>query len=251
MKKWLASIVLIPLLYTQQTFVRTNNKSSHSETVSEEKQGISIKEFSHDIYSRIDHTGLSLDALTYSLKGYYHLLLTGKLSNIHYLTVIDFSQSSNTERMFVFETNSWNLVRTSLVAHGMKSGEEFATTFSNVEHSHQSSLGFYLTGEIYDGKHGYSLKLDGLEFSNNKARDRGVVIHAADYVSSTYIEQNGRLGRSHGCPALPREGYTQLVDMICGGSCVFIYAKQTEYTKKSSFCNSTDNWLLDCNGQPL
>jgi hypothetical protein len=248
MKKWLASFMLLPVLYVQHSFVKSNDNTLHENIISEEKSLLSLKEFTHDIYSRIAVSSLSLDALNYSIKGYYQLLLAGKLTNSQYLTVIDFSQSANEERMVVLETQTWNVVRTSLVAHGMKSGEEYADTFSNNEHSHQSSLGFYLTGEIYDGKHGYSLKLDGLEFSNNKARDRGVVIHAADYVNHDYIKQNGRLGRSHGCPALPREGYTDLVDKICGGSCVFIYAKQVDYLKKSTLCTAPEKWMIDCQG---
>jgi hypothetical protein len=251
MKKWLASFVVLPVLFVQNSFVQPNELRLHVTNNSEKNQTISFKEFSQDIYSRLNQTCISFDALENGLKGYYQLLFSGKLTNNQYFTIIDFSKSSSLERMVVLETQNWNVVRSSLVAHGMKSGEEYATAFSNIEHSHQSSLGFYLTGEIYDGKHGYSLKLDGLEFSNNKARDRGVVIHAADYVNEEYIAKNGRLGRSHGCPALPRDGYTELVDKICGGSCVFIYAKQIDYIKKSSFCNSSLNWTFDCNGQVL
>jgi hypothetical protein len=250
MKKWLASLLVVLFAFLQESFVYTNKSMYlNRELNAEERNSQSMKEFSADLFTRINPYHLSFKALELGIKGYYQLLLSGKLSNNQYLSIIDFTQSSNVERMIVFDTHSWNVVRTTLVAHGVKSGQEFATDFSNTENSHQSSLGFYLTGEIYDGKHGYSLKLDGLEFSNDKARERGVVIHGADYVSHQFIDQNGRLGRSHGCPALPREGYTELVDRICGGSCVFIYGNDSNYLKKSTLCNAKDNWLVDCNGQ--
>ncbi len=69
------------------------------------------------------------------------------------------------------------IVHQSIVAHGKNSGLEFATSFSNRVNSHQSSLGFYKTAETYQGKHGLSLRLDGLEFSNNNARERAIVIY--------------------------------------------------------------------------
>ena len=111
-----------------------------------------------------------------------------------------------------------------LVAHGRNTGEEFATSFSNQAESFKSSLGFYATGEIYNGKHGMSLKLDGLEKGiNDNARERGVVIHAANYVSNSFIKNNKRLGRSLGCPAIPAESLNEIVNTIKNKSCLFIY----------------------------
>ena len=111
-----------------------------------------------------------------------------------------------------------------LVAHGRNTGEEFANEFSNQAESFKSSVGFYSTGEIYDGKHGMSLKLDGLEKGlNDKARERAVVIHGADYVSESFIKQNKRLGRSQGCPALPVEMNAKIINVIKDKSCLFIY----------------------------
>ena len=112
----------------------------------------------------------------------------------------------------------------SLVAHGRNTGEEFANSFSNAAQSFKSSLGFYLTGEIYTGKHGMSLRLDGLEKGvNDNARSRGVVMHAADYVSNSFIKNNKRLGRSEGCPAIPGELSKEIINMIKDKSCLFIY----------------------------
>src|SRR5690606_932140 len=93
-----------------------------------------------------------------------------------------------------------------LVAHGRNTGQATADKFSNLPNSNMSSLGFYLTDETYFGKHGLSLKLDGMDNGHNdKARERAIVMHGADYVSDSFVKQHGRLGRSLGCPALPQE----------------------------------------------
>lgn len=88
-----------------------------------------------------------------------------------------------------------------------------------------SSLGFYKTGQTYYGKHGYSLKLLGLEEGvNDLAEKRAIVIHGADYVGEDFIQKHGRLGRSHGCPAIPRELSKEIIDVIKDGSCLFIFS---------------------------
>ena len=97
------------------------------------------------------------------------------------LAVIDYSQPSTARRLWIFDLRKKTLVLRDLVAHGAKSGENFATQFSNLEGSHQSSLGLFRTQESYQGKHGYSLRMDGLEPGvNDRARERAIVIHAAD-----------------------------------------------------------------------
>jgi hypothetical protein len=251
MKKIYSILSLTPLLFLINS-LSVNSNSDHKKSIFNTEESnlvVSFNDFALDTYIRLNETNLSYKAFKNGLKGFYHLLLSGKVSNQKYLSIIDFTVSSNSKRMFIIDTENWNLVTSSHVAHGIKSGEEFANEFSNIEHSHQSSIGFYLTGEIYDGKHGYSLKLDGLEYSNNKARDRGVVIHSADYVCEDYIQKNGRLGRSHGCPAIPKEGYKEIIDLLCEGSCLYIHSSQKEYLKKSSIVNASSSFKLDCNGK--
>lgn len=122
----------------------------------------------------------------------------------------------------------------SYVSHGKKSGENYATSFSNQNGSHKSSLGFYRTAGTYNGGNGYSLLLDGLEKDiNDKARPRAIVIHGADYCSEKVIKSSGRLGRSFGCPALPRELTKPIINTIKDGSLLFIYANQPDYLAKS------------------
>ncbi len=170
-----------------------------------------------------------LESFKEALKGFYILREKGLVSK-NILTLIDFSMSSNTKRLWVIDLTTNTILYNSLVAHGRNTGSEFATSFSNSAQSFKSSLGFYATGEIYSGKHGKSLKLDGLEKGiNSNARERAVVIHGAEYVSNSFIQNNKRLGRSLGCPALPVELTNEIIQTIKDKSCLFIYYPSDSY----------------------
>lgn len=176
-----------------------------------------------------------LESFSVALKGYYSLKEKGLIKK-DILTLIDFSLSSNTKRLWVIDLTTGNILFHSLVAHGRNTGEEFANNFSNSAESFKSSLGFYSTGEIYNGKHGMSLRLDGLEKGvNDNARARGVVMHAADYVSNSFIKNNHRLGRSQGCPAVPAELSKEIISVIKDKSCFFIYhpSRASKFGEKS------------------
>lgn len=165
----------------------------------------------------------NLKSFTEALEG-FNLLKERGLVKKNILTLVDFSLSSNTKRLWVIDLTTKTILFNSLVAHGRNTGEEFANNFSNSEQSFKSSLGFYSTGEIYKGKHGSSLKLDGLDRGiNDNARERGIVMHAADYVSNSFIKNNKRLGRSQGCPAIPAELSQEIINTIKEKSCLFIY----------------------------
>jgi len=165
----------------------------------------------------------NLESFKEALKGYYLIKEKGLIQK-DILTLVDFSLSSNTKRLWVIDMATNTVLYNSLVAHGRNTGDEFANSFSNANSSFKSSLGFYATGEIYNGKHGMSLRLDGLEKGvNSNARERGVVIHSADYVSNSFIKNNKRLGRSQGCPAIPAESLNEIVNTIKDKSCLFIY----------------------------
>jgi len=152
-----------------------------------------------ELYHKINDADLNFDAFKYGLKGYLKLQNENSLNNSEYLTIIDMSVSANTERFFIINMETQQLEHKSLVAHGRNSGLEYAKQFSNKMSSHQTSLGFYTTAETYIGENGFSLRLDGLEFSNNQARKRAIVIHEANYASAEFIKKNGRLGRSKWC----------------------------------------------------
>ncbi|MDA6070740.1 murein L,D-transpeptidase catalytic domain family protein [Flavobacterium sp. AC] len=179
-----------------------------------------------NVYHTLKSNNFNLPELrTFSeaLKGFYLLKERGVVQK-DILTLIDFSLSSNIKRLWVIDLATNTVLFNSLVAHGRNTGEEFASDFSNSNSSYKSSLGFYATGEIYQGKHGASLRLDGLERGvNDHARERAVVIHGADYVSDSFIRDNKRLGRSQGCPAIPVELTDEIIETIKNKSCLYIY----------------------------
>ena len=125
---------------------------------------------------------INMDAVRLAMNGFEKLKNLGRISNLRYLTIADFSKPSNEERLFVVDMMHGEVVIKTLVAHGKNSGTLFANQFSNKNASHQSSLGFYVTGQPYKGKHGTSLELNGVEMGiNDQAKNRAIVIHGADY----------------------------------------------------------------------
>lgn len=184
------------------------------------------------IYGSLHSNNLSLpkmESFTKALQGFYQLKEAGKVKK-DILTIVDFSISSNAKRLWIIDMTTNTVLYNSLVAHGRNTGEEFANDFSNAASSFKSSLGFYATGEVYQGKHGLSLKLDGLEKGiNDKARERAVVVHGADYVAESFIKNHGRLGRSQGCPALPVGITKEIINVIKDKSCLFIYHPSRDY----------------------
>jgi len=197
--------------------------------------------FSVNLYKKLNDKDLNFNAFNTGLKGFLKLRAENKLGNSKYLTIIDMSVSANQDRFFLIDLNAEKIVHKSIVAHGRNSGSEFAKIFSNKIGSFQSSIGFYKTAETYQGKHGLSLRLDGLEHSNSNARKRAIVIHAADYVSNIFIHKNGRLGRSLGCPSLPEKDYSKIIEKIKNGSVLFIYYPQEKYLETSVLANSDIN----------
>lgn len=152
------------------------------------------------------------------------------------LVVIDYSRPSTEERLWVFDLDRQILLFKELVAHGKNTGDNTARHFSNVPGSLQTSVGVFVTDDIYRGKHGKSLRLDGLEQGfNDKARERAIVIHGADYVDDDTVSKQGRLGRSWGCPALPLAVAPKIIDAIAGGAVVFAWGNDKAWQAHSRF----------------
>ncbi|WP_192035128.1 murein L,D-transpeptidase catalytic domain family protein [Halomonas sp. YLGW01] len=152
------------------------------------------------------------------------------------LAVIDFSRSANEKRLWVFDLEAERLLFEELVSHGQGTGEEYARSFSNTPDSHQSSLGLFRTKNSYHGSNGYSLRLEGLEPGiNDLAYERAIVMHGADYVSEDFIEANGRLGRSWGCPAVPADVAKPLIDSLEDEQYLFAYYPDQEWLESSNY----------------
>lgn len=181
----------------------------------------------------LETKGLSRETFDLAVAGYNKLTAAGKISN-NKLSIVDFSQASTKKRLYVIDLAAKQLLFNTMVAHGKNSGELMAKNFSNVAESNQSSLGFYVTAEKYMGKHGLSMRLDGMEKSNSRARERAIVMHAADYVSEGFAKSRGFIGRSWGCPAVSPEVNEQIINAVGNGSCLFIYSPQQSYLSETT-----------------
>jgi hypothetical protein len=160
------------------------------------------------------------------------------------LSIIDYSKPSTEKRFFIIDVENRRLLYNTLVAHGKRSGYVNANKFSNRIGSHKSSLGFFRTGNSYYGKRGYSLQLEGLERGiNDNARSRGIVIHGANYVDERLANGNGVIGRSWGCPSVSKKISREIIDLLKGGSLLYIYADDEIYKEKSAMAdfNSKEN----------
>jgi hypothetical protein len=203
--------------------------------------GTDFNRHTQNVYQSIDFRGNkpSLEAFRYAMRGYIYLNKIGELKNDRYLTLIDYSRSSKERRLWVIDVIDRELIFNELVAHGKYSGNEFARSFSNAYRSKKSCLGFLVTGDIYNGKHRLSLKLHGLERGfNHNAFGRGIVVHGAHYVDERFVQNQERIGRSFGCPAVDKDVNRDLVELIQGGSCLFFYYPDDRYLKQSAIINN-------------
>jgi hypothetical protein len=190
--------------------------------------------FSSDALGTID-----TDVFDLALSAASCAVQSGAVGRPRTLTVIDYSRPSSEKRLWVYDLNSRALLYEELVAHGQGSGANLATRFSNQPDSHQTSLGLFVTDETYVGRNGYSLRLDGLDKGvNDRARDRAIVMHGAPYVSPAFVKANGRLGRSHGCPAVSDAVARQLIDRVKGGGLVFAYYPDAKFLDASKYLGS-------------
>lgn len=176
-------------------------------------------------YSKIDKTHVAPQALVEKALIFYDSNLA-KIANKDWLVVVDLAKHSKEERFFVIDMKL-GTVEPHVVAHGKGSDTKdtgLATVFSNVYDSNQSSLGFYLTAETYVGKHGRSLKMDGLSETNFLVRDRDIVIHGAEYV----LKGKAKQGRSQGCFALPQKEKDKVIDKLIGGAIIYAAAPKND-----------------------
>jgi hypothetical protein len=182
--------------------------------------------------------GISTDVLDMAIGATSCAVNSGAIETPRTLTIIDYSLPSTTPRLWVFDVPSGRLLYKELVAHGRNTGENLATNFSDTLNSRQSSLGLFVARDTYVGSNGYSLRLDGLEPGfNGNARERAIVMHGAPYVDAVIAKQQGRLGRSWGCPALRDAIAREVIDIVRGGGVIFSYYPDDNWLSRSRFLN--------------
>ncbi len=200
-----------------------------------------IKRIADSIYTLISlgDYGLERDVFFNAYKGFQYLKSKGQLRKTDLLTICDYSQSINNKRLYVIDLENSRLLYNTYVSHGKNSGDEFATSFSNLDNSNKSSLGFLVTGTTYSGIAGYSLKLAGMERGiNNNVAARSIVLHGSKFVNEHTMNEKGRMGKSYGCPAVPQEISKKIINTIKGGSCLFIYHPDEHYAHTSAILNA-------------
>jgi L,D-transpeptidase catalytic domain len=232
----LVCLIHLPILFATPKSAKTNSFSlakSNGVSVSATMDNAML----YNVYDslQLEAKGLSRKVFEYAVNGFRKITATGALENDRILSIVDFSKPSSQKRLFIIDVKNYKILFNTYVAHGMKSGKEFARAFSNAPESNKSSLGFYKTADTYIGKHGYSMRLVGLEKGfNDNAYKRDIVIHSADYVNERMIRSKGWIGRSWGCPALPEGLNKPIIDKIKNGTCLFIFGTDKNYLQRSA-----------------
>lgn len=234
------SLITLAIPFTKVTAGERggSNSNGHSESRLENR----ISEIYHQI--RFTRSRLSYEAFKAAYHGYLNLRNAGKLNtDKNVLSVCDFDLPSTKNRLWVIDLDSKRVLFNTHVAHGSGSGDVNARCFSNNANSHQSSLGFYVTGNTYQGSHGTSLRLLGMDQGfNDAACDRDIVVHGADYVCD---RGNNRCGRSWGCPAVAPALSRPIINAIKGGTCLFIYYPQARYLRSSRWLNHRASYITE------
>lgn len=225
-KKILAS-VLVPLaLAVPASAYLLHNEGGSTATQTLDNTAVAVAPVTYHINkNNFANQPLNPKVLKQALKAYHWALATGKVHNKKVMTIVDFTLPSNKKRLWVVNPNTGQVLLNLHTAQGKNSGLKYATRFSNRPNSDQSSLGAYVTANVYNGEHGQSERLIGLEKGiNSNAMRRDVVIHSANYVTPSFIKSEGRAGRSWGCFAVNPSKSKEFIKLVRGGSVLFAYA---------------------------
>jgi len=204
-----------------------------------EKDGAYTLTMGHTTSDAFTGYGLREHVLDAALYAFDTAWFMGATNRLEY-TLIDFELPSTEHRQWVLDLATGSLLFDDLVTHGEGSSHatdlRLAVTFSNIEGSHQSSIGLIRTAEVYYGSTGRSLRLDGLEAGVNDAvRRRAIVLHRGTYSTQAYVNQYGYLGRSWGCTVLDPDIADDVIDVISAGSLMFVYYPDSDWMNGSTF----------------
>ena len=238
-------LLLIPVIILfQLSFVAANPSPKNVESVNDSTMAVDgvalgmssflLKNLAVYDSLGLGEEGLSKEVYEMAIKGMEKLVMAGITQKDNIIAIADFSQPSTSKRLYIIDLNKFELKYRTWVAHGRNSGSTMAERFSNRMSSNQSSPGFYVTENTYQGKHGYSLRLTGVEKGiNDNAHARAIVMHGADYVNPNLIPRLGFIGRSQGCPAIPMALHRPIINEMKDGACLFIYSAQSQYLNQS------------------
>lgn len=230
-----SGLIAIAFFFTSIAWKSPTKVQDYSKTITVVSADSVYNKHVYGLYqaAHLKEAGLSEPTFEKALTGFYNLKKAGRLSQKSILTIVDFDQLSTKKRLYIIDLDKKEILLNTWVAHGQRSGSDEAINFSNRNDSYTSSLGFYVTGEVYRGAHGKSLKLDGMDDGfNDNARMRSIVVHGAAYVSPGTINALGRLGRSQGCPAVAPELADQVINTIEHKTVLFINKSKESYTSK-------------------
>lgn len=215
--------IIILFLVTSLAFVNALSNPFHS---SQQERFSSSKD------------GLNPFVFNLALKAHNSAIAQGVNVRKNILTIVDYSLPSSKPRLFVVDLDKNTMLLESLVAHGSGSGGYLPNVFSDKGGTHASSIGLFLTENPYFGKHGYSLRVKGLEKGfNGNAIKRAIVFHKAKYINKEIAKTHGRIGRSHGCFAVDEKTASPLINTIKNGSLVFAYYPSDKWLRESAFLN--------------
>lgn len=230
MKRLLIHLLTVSSLASMPfAFAHASSTASLAATVASAETPVNFSQLTLNL---THNTNLSQKAIEMAFAGYNWAVAHAQVKDKDILTIVDFTVPSNKDRLYVVNLKTGDILMKMPVAHGKNSAQPnspLTTHFSNADKSLQSSIGVFLTDNPYYGHHGFSLRIRGLESSNNNVYAREVVVHGADYVTPAFIQQHGRAGTSWGCFAVDPHNVPQLVNYIKSGSVMYAYGQSTDY----------------------
>ena len=227
--------ILFSLLFCCTTQADTEPKASPQKVFQKKKINTLLSSFKGDEFTS---KGLRKEVFSKALQAFKTASEHGVMT-YSVVSIADFTLHSSKKRLWTIDLKTKTVLFHTVVTHGKGSDTEhngMLKSVSNIHESKKSSVGLFKTAETYTGKHGYSLKIDGLEKDfNDNARERAIVIHGAKYARDSFVQKHGKAGRSFGCPAVSDQISTKFIDTVKGGTLYWIYADNASWLSNSHF----------------